>query len=57
MVYISAAPDAGPAAAAAERFGYDGFWTTETQADSLIACAVAAPGATTASSSDAGCGP
>src|SRR5579884_266331 len=43
MVYVSAAPDAGPAAAAAERFGYDGFWTTETQADSLIACAVAAP--------------
>jgi probable F420-dependent oxidoreductase len=42
MVYISAAPEAGPVAGAAERFGYDGFWTTETQSDALIACAVAA---------------
>ncbi len=42
MVYVSAVPQAGPAATASERFGYDGFWTTETQADPLIACALAA---------------
>ncbi len=42
MVYISAAPDAGPAAAGAEQFGYDGFWTTETQADPFISCTLAA---------------
>lgn len=42
MVYISAAPNAGPLAASAERFGYDGFWTTETQADPFISCTVAA---------------
>jgi probable F420-dependent oxidoreductase len=43
MVYIAAAPDAPGAAADAERFGYDGFWTTETQADAFISCALAAP--------------
>jgi probable F420-dependent oxidoreductase len=42
MVYISAAPEAGRVALAAERFGYDGFWTTETQADPFISSTVAA---------------
>ena len=39
--YSSSADAAGLAAAAAERAGYDRWWSVETQVDPFIACAVA----------------
>lgn len=40
--YISAIDEAGTAAQAAERSGYDGWWAPETHADAFLSCAVAA---------------
>jgi probable F420-dependent oxidoreductase len=40
--YLSAAADAGETARRAEAAGFDGWWTTETQVDPFLACAVAA---------------
>ncbi len=40
--YWPSADAAGTAAADAERAGYDGWWSVETQVDPFIACAVAA---------------
>jgi probable F420-dependent oxidoreductase len=42
MSYVPSVLEAGRLAAEGEAFGYDGFWTTETQADPFLACAVAA---------------
>ncbi len=42
MSYVPSAIEAGRLASGAETFGYDGFWTTETQADPFVADAVAA---------------
>ncbi len=42
MSYVPSAFEAGRLASGAEAFGYDGFWTTETQADPFVADAVAA---------------
>jgi len=39
--YIAAVTDAEALAAEAERFGYNGWWAPETQADSFLSCAVA----------------
>jgi probable F420-dependent oxidoreductase len=40
--YVSAVDDGGRRAEAAERFGYDGWFASETQTDVFVACAVAA---------------
>jgi probable F420-dependent oxidoreductase len=40
--YCSTIDQAGTAAGAAERAGYDGWWAAETQIDPFLACAVAA---------------
>jgi probable F420-dependent oxidoreductase len=45
MSYVPSVIEAGRLASEAEAFGYDGFWTTETQADPFLACAVAAQAA------------
>ncbi|MBV8940268.1 MAG: LLM class flavin-dependent oxidoreductase, partial [Solirubrobacterales bacterium] len=42
MSYVSSVVEAGRMAAEGEAFGYDGWWTTETQADPFLVCAVAA---------------
>ena len=42
MSYVSSVVEGGRMAAEGEAFGYDGWWTTETQADPFLACAVAA---------------
>ena len=41
MSYVPSVLEAGRLSEGAESFGYDGFWTTETQADPFLACAVA----------------
>jgi probable F420-dependent oxidoreductase len=41
-MYVANVEDGGARAAAAERFGYDGWFATETQTDGFLACAVAA---------------
>ena len=40
--YCSSVDQAGDAASAAERAGYDGWWAAETQIDPFLGCAVAA---------------
>lgn len=40
--YFPSLDEAGRAAGASERFGYDGWWATEVQTDPFLACAVAA---------------
>lgn len=40
--YIPSVLEAGRMSAEAEAFGYDGFWTTDTQADPFLSCGVAA---------------
>src|SRR6266540_5739674 len=40
--YLSTAEEGGRLAFEAERFGYDGWWAPETQADVFLSCAVAA---------------
>jgi probable F420-dependent oxidoreductase len=45
MSYIPSVIEAGRLASAADAFGYDGFWTTETQSDPFLACGVAAQAA------------
>jgi probable F420-dependent oxidoreductase len=40
--YCSSVDQAGAAASAAERAGYDGWWAVETQIDPFLGCAVAA---------------
>jgi probable F420-dependent oxidoreductase len=40
--YVATIDDAGTAAQAAERSGYDGWWAPETQADTFLSCGVAA---------------
>ncbi len=42
MSYVPSVIEAGRLASEADDFGYDGFWTTETQADPFLACGVAA---------------
>src|SRR5437763_9992791 len=45
MSYVPSVLEAGRLASEGEAFGYDGFWTTETQADPFLSCAVAAQAA------------
>jgi probable F420-dependent oxidoreductase len=40
--YWPSVDQAGASARAAERIGYDGWWSAETQADPFLACAIAA---------------
>ena len=40
--YMPSVDQAGDSARAAERIGYDGWWSAETQVDPFLACAVAA---------------
>ncbi len=40
--YISTIDEAGTAAQAAERSGFDGWWAPETHADAFLSCAIAA---------------
>jgi probable F420-dependent oxidoreductase len=46
MSYVPSVVEAERLASEAEKFGYDGFWTTETQADPFLAGAVAVRAAT-----------
>ena len=47
MGYLATVTQAGVLAPAAERFGFDGWWAPETEADAFLSCAVGAQSTST----------